>query len=444
VTGTLTSRLVLAMTLVAVLATGAAALLTAPLVQGAVESAARAPLGRQADLLARLPNSGLLVQRVERRLGVQDLALGVVTPAGVRRGAATALSDDQVTALLAGDDVSGRGSLDGVPVVIEARPAARGGAVVLTASAASVESTATALRRRMLLALALGLLVALGAALLVGSRLTRPLGRTAEAARRLASGERGVDLPVAGTREVEDVVEALGTLDRALSASESRQRQFLLSVSHELRTPLTAIRGLAEGLADGTIDPAEARGVGRTLSAESQRLEHYVTDLLALARLEADDFALRREPVDLAALVHEAGSAWADRARSKGLRIRVDAAEGALWLDSDGARLRQVLDTLADNAVRVCPAGAEVVFAAARHTDTVGLEVRDSGPGLTADDLAHAFEPGELHDRYAGTRPGGQGLGLALAQRLVTRLGGTITATAAPEGGVRFSILLPH
>ena len=340
--------------------------------------------------------------------------------------------------------MSSRGELDGEPVVVEGRPTARGGAVVLTASVASVDSTVASLRRRILLALALGLVLALAAAVVVGSRLTRPLARTAEAARQMASGERGVALPEPGTREVEDVVEALGSLDRALVTSESRQREFLLSVSHELRTPLTALRGLAEGLADGTISPDEARSVGRTMSSESQRLEHYVADLLALARLEADDFTVRHEQVDLADLVRQAGDGWAERARAKGLTLRVEVDEAPLWVETDGSRVRQVLDALSDNAVRVCATGSVVVFAASAQGGSVALEVRDSGPGLTPDDLAHAFEPGLLHDRYAGTRAGSHGLGLALVQRLVTRLGGNIEATSSPEGGVAFRIVLPR
>ncbi|MEO7351861.1 MAG: HAMP domain-containing sensor histidine kinase [Marmoricola sp.] len=442
--GSLTSRLVLAMTLVAVVATGATWLLAAPLLHGATEDAARSPLARQAELLAQLPSTEMLVRRVERRTDVQDLTLGIVTPAGERRGAGLALSTGQVSSLLAGDPVSVSATLDGVAVLVEARPTRRGGAVVLAASADSIDAAATALRRRLLLALALGLVLALATAVAVGTRLARPLARTADVARRMASGERGLTLPVAGTHEVGDVVRALGSLDQALTASESRQREFLLSVSHELRTPLTAVRGLAEGLADGTIDPAESRAVGQTMVTESQRLEGYIADLLTLARLEAEDFTLDRTRMDLAALAREAGVVWAGRARRAGIEVRLEVPDDPVWLESDPARLRQVLDALADNAVRVCPAGSIVVLAVGRDIETATLEVRDSGPGLTADDLAQAFEPGLLHDRYAATRSGGQGLGLALVDRLVTRLGGTIGAGTAAEGGVAFVVRLPR
>ncbi len=441
--GSVTARLVLAMTLVAAVATGATGLLAAPLLNGATEDAARGPLARQAELLAQLPNTELLVRRVERRTDVQDLALGIVTPTGVRRGAALALSAGQVNALLAGDSVSGSATLDDVPVLVEARPTQRGGAVVLAASSDSIDAAAAALRQRILLALALGLVLALATAVAVGTRLARPLARTADVARRMAAGVRGLTLPATGRNEVGDVVHALGSLDSALTASEARQREFLLSVSHELRTPLTAVRGLAEGLADGTIDPAESRSVGQTIVTESRRLEGYIADLLSLARFEADDFTVEHTRMDLAGLVRDARVVWAERARPAGIHVRLEVSTEPLWVESDPARLRQVLDALADNAVRVCPPGSVLVLAAGADTGAPTMQVRDSGPGLTEDDLAHAFEPGVLHGRYAATRAGSHGLGLALVDRLVTRLGGTIGAAPAAEGGVAFVVRLP-
>ena len=135
---------------------------------------------------------------------------------------------------------------------------------------------------------------------MLAGRLARPLAETAAAARRLAAGERGVPVPTSTTSEVAEVATALGGLDAALASSEGRQREFLRSVSHELRTPLTTIQGYAEGLADGVVGPDEAAAVGRTLLGEAQRMERYVADLLALSRLEADDFSLHLEVVDLA------------------------------------------------------------------------------------------------------------------------------------------------
>lgn len=434
----LSARLALAMAAVAAVSAVLAGVLVAPLLAGAREETVRAPLARQADLLARLPRLALTSDRVDRVTEVSGLTIGVVTPARAT-GAALALTPAELDTLRRGGSVSGDGELDGVPVLLEGRPSRTGGAVVLAADVASADRALSAVRRRVVLALGLGSLVALGLAAWLARRVGRPLTEAAGAARRLAAGERGVDLPTDGPPEVGDVVAALGQLDAALATSEERQRRFLLSVSHELRTPLTAVRGYAEGLADGTIPPEEAAEVGRTLLAESARLEAYVADLLSLARLEADDFRVDLAPVELSDLVVATADAWAARGRAAGVTVTATAAP--CDVRADAARLRQVLDALLDNALRVTPRGGSVDL-----TCRAGgvVEVRDTGPGLAPDDLAVAFEPGVLHERYRGRRAtGGHGLGLAIVAGLVHRMGGDVVAEVAPGGGALFRITLP-
>jgi two-component system sensor histidine kinase BaeS len=175
---------------------------------------------------------------------------------------------------------------------------------------------------------------------------------------------------------------------------------------------------------------------------EAERMERYVADLLALGRLEADDFTLVDADLDVAEVLAEGARSWAQRFERAGLTLSVEAPDG-LALRSDPGRIRQVLDVLTDNALRAGSPGDRVVWAAVASPGGVRLEVRDSGPGLTDADAADAFEPGVLHDRYAGQRPGGQGLGLAIAHGLVTRMGGSIRLERAPEGGAAFVVELP-
>ena len=245
-----------------------------------------------------------------------------------------------------------------------------------------------------------------------------------------------------------EVAQALNGLAAALSDSEERQRRFLLNVSHELRTPLTAVTGYAEGLADGVITGAEVPAAGAVIRAEAARLDRRVDDLLALARMEADDFRLQLGPTDLTDLVRAAGRAWLPRAESAGVLLRV-AAEGLpIIVDTDAERVRQAIDALADNALRVLSAGSTLIFGCgierrAEGASIAWIEVRDDGPGLADEDLAVAFDRGHLTERYRGQRPVGSGLGLALVGELARRLGGTAVARPADQGGVSFVVILP-
>ena len=248
---------------------------------------------------------------------------------------------------------------------------------------------------------------------------------------------------VAGPAEVAAVSESLNALAAALTTSEDRQRAFLLSVSHELRTPLTAVAGYAEAIADGVVAPDETASVGATMLAEAARLQRLVDDLLDLARLGADDFRIDVTDVDAVALVSAAGEVWRTRTAQDGVELRLDLPEGALPLRTDAVRVRQIVDGLAENALRVTPSGAPVVLAARAADGAVQVEVRDGGPGLTDDDIRVAFERSALYDRYRGVRRVGTGIGLALIAGLAERLGGRAEAGHAPEGGARFTVTLP-
>ncbi|MCW2498013.1 HAMP domain-containing sensor histidine kinase, partial [Jatrophihabitans sp.] len=239
-----------------------------------------------------------------------------------------------------------------------------------------------------------------------------------------------------------DVAEAITYLAHALGQSEARQREFLMSVSHDLRTPLTAITGYAESLADGVIPSGDGPAVGSVMLAEAHRLERLVGDLLDLARLGAQDFRIDLAPVDLTDLARSAAVVWDARCRGVGVQLHLEAFPA--YALTDGARVRQILDGLLENALRVTPAGRPIVLAVRTEPDGRGVaEVRDGGPGLSADDLAVAFERGELYRRYRGVRQVGTGLGLAIVHGLAQRLGGSVEAGHAAEGGARFTVRLP-
>jgi signal transduction histidine kinase len=300
--------------------------------------------------------------------------------------------------------------------------------------------------RSVLVSSGVGLVVGVTAGGAMAALLTRPLRRTAEAARAMGAGRRDVRVTVEGPPEVAAVAESLNELADSLQLSEDRQRRFLLSVSHELRTPLTAVRGFAESIADGVVTGDESADAARVVLAESQRLERLVQDLLDLARLGAVDFRLDVRDVDLAAVLDDAATVWASRAQERGVDLRVERPGAALPVRTDPTRLRQVLDGLAENALRATPPGAPVVLALRGPVpaDPAGaravLEVRDGGPGLADEDHTVAFQPGVLGERYRADRPGGVGIGLSLAHGLVQRLGGDIAVGLAPEGGARFTV----
>ncbi|MEV0713368.1 HAMP domain-containing sensor histidine kinase [Asanoa sp. NPDC050611] len=439
---TLTLRAALVGCAVAAVAVLVTALVAIPLASRAVEARTRDSLAAEATVVATALRATPRPAGDKKLLDVlreRDISLFVL-----RRGVADqpGLPPAVVARAAAGESFSGRGVVSGVPSLVEARALNNNGnAVVLT------HPRATGIWRdvgqNLWLALLAGLAAGVLAGVLLGSRLARPIRVAAAAALRLRRGERDVRVPVEPPEEVESLAHALNGLAEALSTSEGRQRDFLLSVSHELRTPLTTIRGYAEALSDGVVTGDGATRAGRTVLAEAERLDRLVTDLLALARLDAVDFPLTPLPVDLTAMVAETANTWRPRCAAAGVSLVVETPPFPVPAFTDPGRTRQILDGLLENALRVVPAGAPIVLSTSSNPAGALLEVRDGGPGFTDDDLRVVFERGALRQRYEGVRQGGSGLGLALVHGLVRRLGGRIEAGHAPEGGARFTIVLP-
>lgn len=443
----LRTRILAATVIVALIAVLVTALAAFQLVRAVDTSTARDTLGAQAERLATAkPAVREAIVAGLSQLDGTDTAISTVSIAGVVSGSAV-VPRRVVLQLRDGHTISTTVRQGGTSYLLEGRPTADGGGVVVEQDVGAVRAITPAVFDRIALALLIGLLAAVVAAFFLARLLAKPLVNLAGAARRMAAGQRNVTLTPSRITEVTDVESALSALDHALLHSEGRQREFLLSISHELRTPLTAIRGYAEALGDGVVPADQVAQVGKTLEAESNRLTSFTNDLLALARLEADDFSLEPSAVDVGSVLAAAAEAWRAAASNAGTLVVVtasgDAVAAALVVNTDAARLRQVVDGLIENALRVSPSGSSVTLSARQEGSTVIVEIADAGPGLTAEDAAQAFDRGVLRERYRDARPVGTGLGLSIAARLVQRLGGTITAHSGANGGAVFRIAIP-
>ena len=295
---------------------------------------------------------------------------------------------------------------------------------------------ATAAWRPYLADLLLAVLAGIGLAAVLSFLLARslagPIRRIADATRALAADETHEPLRVEGTSELAALADAFNEMTRQLAASRDAERAFLLSVSHELKTPLTAIRGYAEGLAEGAFEPEEAAA---TIALEASRLERLVRDLLDLARMNRSEFSVRSEPVDLHEVAREAVARHEVAAQE--FDVELMAAGSESWVDADGGRLLQIASNLVENALRATPAGGRVTVTGAGGR----LVVADTGPGIAPEDMPHAFERFYLYDKASRDRRVGSGLGLAIVKQLATAMGGDVSVTSEPEG-TRFALRL--
>jgi signal transduction histidine kinase len=254
--------------------------------------------------------------------------------------------------------------------------------------------------------------------ILLTRRALRPLGRLtagAEAIARTGDPERRLPAP-ASSDEVRRLADTLNAMLDTLERARENERRFVADASHELRTPLTALRGNAEYVARHGAD-AE---VVRELEGDATRLSALLDDLLALAR---EDAAARApgEPVDLGALARQVADGDP--------RVAIVGHGGAVRGDREA--LRRALENLVENARKHGPADGRITVA----LDGTRVAVSDEGPGLGAEQAAHAFE---RFWRGPDARGEGSGLGLAIVRAIAERHGGSVEVH-----GSTFAIDLP-
>ena len=232
---------------------------------------------------------------------------------------------------------------------------------------------------------------------------------------------------------------------RAAEEAEAASRaksEFLANMSHELRTPLNGVLGVAGALSRTRLDTGQTEMVG-LIETSARSLEHLLSDVLDLAKIESQAFSLCPEPVDAAGLVQGIGTLFQWRARDKGLRFdcRADPVLTAPRL-VDETRLRQILTNLLSNAIKFTEHGRVSLSARVEHGEVV-FDVQDTGIGFDDEAKARLFERFEQADGSITRRYGGTGLGLAISRSLAERMGGSLTAASQPGVGSTFTLRLP-
>ena len=264
------------------------------------------------------------------------------------------------------------------------------------------------------------------------------------------------DLLAERRRLVAELQEANACLTRAngeLAAAVQLKSAFLEVASHEFNTPITMVQGLSEllRLLNPDRDPEE-REIVDHIAAGANQLARLVASTLKLLRVDDLRQTIRREPVDLPALIRGVAEGVMPFVRARGLRLRVEVDEGLGTFDLDVGKVRDALANLLTNAIKFTPDGGEIALEADRAAgDEAEVRVIDRGIGIAPKELEHLFEPFFTQfdpSRHSsgdfGFNKRGLGLGLSLARKFVELHGGRIEAQSAPGRGTRMTVRLPR
>ncbi len=298
-----------------------------------------------------------------------------------------------------------------------------------------------------------GLLFALFAALLLFNRMTRPLRRLSAAMEGFRQG--GFTEPPRFPGNIPRTDDEIGRLAaifgemadriaaqiRDLTDADAHRRELVATIAHDLRTPLTSLRGYLETLQikEGTLTPAEQNEYLETAMRQAARLAALITDLFALATLDAPGVALRPEPFSLAELLQDIVAKFRLAAEEKRIVLSANTPDGLPNVSADIGLVERLFENLINNSLRSVPHGGAITITAEPAGDRVMIALADTGPGIAPETLQRLFNRKE---RAVGAA--GSGLGLIIVKRILELHGSGIDAASAPSEGTTFRFSLPR
>ncbi len=303
------------------------------------------------------------------------------------------------------------------------------------------------------LALGAGVLVALVVAMtwFVTSQAVRPVRHAARVASRLAEGRLSERMTVRGHDEMATLAQTFNEMAESLQRQITRmehlsrlQRRFVSDVSHELRTPLTTIRMASDVLHDARSDfPPHVARSAELLSAQLDRFEALLSDLLEISRIDAGAAPLEFEEVDIADVVRDEVEAMLPIAGDMGVDVKLRVSPGSHTASIDRPRVGRIVRNLLSNAVEHCYEGSVDVAVGADRRG-VAVVVRDYGLGLTPHQVERVFDRFWRADSARARTMGGTGLGLSIAREDAVLHEGRLEVWGQPGKGASFRLLLPR
>jgi two-component system, OmpR family, sensor kinase len=270
-----------------------------------------------------------------------------------------------------------------------------------------------------------------------------PVTRMAASVRAMGAAELDRRLPVTETGdEIQDLGDAFNGLLARLQEAFERQRRFTGDASHQLRTPLAAMLGQVEVALRRDRPAEDYRRTLATVRDQAAHLGRIVEMLLFLSRADAEAQLPGLEALELSGWARRHLESWSGHPRGPDLEVEAES-DGPLWARVHPPLLGQLLDNLLDNASKYSEPGTPIVVRLGRDAGLVALTVEDRGCGIDGEDLPRIFDPFYRSPRARRDGRAGVGLGLAVAQRIATALGGSLTVRSEPGRGSRFTLLLP-
>ena len=268
--------------------------------------------------------------------------------------------------------------------------------------------------------------------------IVRPIKQINATTKKYAKGDFSVRIQENSSDEIGDLCVSINQMADELSNTENMKNEFISSVSHELRTPLTAIKGWAETMCMEADPDTVQRGV-HVIVNETERLSEMVEELLDFSRMQSGRFSLQCATMDVLAELGDAVLIYTEKAKRENIRIIYQEPEMLPFVYGDKNRIRQVFINVIDNAIKYSNSGSTITISAEEGGNMIQVTITDNGVGISEADLPRV----KTKFFKANHTRRGSGIGLAVADEIITMHGGRLDITSELNVGTNVTITLP-
>ncbi len=296
------------------------------------------------------------------------------------------------------------------------------GALFISASISSINALSTTSIRTMLIALSIGILIAIALGYFLSLNFVKPLMRANQAVNTLALGQYDIHIDDSRADEIGLLARNINSLAKRLDDAsrqsenlEKMRQNFIADITHELRTPVTIIRGLAEGIKDKVYDIEDSPMISTQIIHETVGMQRLIQDLLDLSKLEDPDFKLDMRPLELHEVLSDVSRSAQALLEAKKQRLVVELEEGEWNIIGDHQRLKQMFIAVIDNASKFSKNSTDIKVSAKREDKSIIVRVKDNGSGISINQQKELFK---RYKKDSQNNPNGNGLGLLIVSRI--------------------------
>lgn len=271
-------------------------------------------------------------------------------------------------------------------------------------------------------------------------KVIRPIEALIEATTKVAAGDFSVQIPEdSGEGEISELVHSFNAMTRELASIEIFRNDFIRDFSHEFKTPIVSMKGFAKQLKNKDLSEEEKNMYCDIIISESERLSNMSTNILLLSKLETQEIIGEKNSYSLDEQLRDCVLLFEREWEKKKIEWELDLPSITICHNTD--MLHHVWSNLFSNAIKFTPEGGKIKVSAAANEESVTVTVRDSGIGMTEEEIKHIFD--RCYQADASHTSAGNGLGLCIAKRICTLSGGAISVRSTPKKGSVFTVILP-